>query len=105
MCAWDAWRVTAIRSYFWRLIPNYVEIAAGLHALTGKGEFKMTEAGLKSFYGIKQAIKDLVQVAILVNDQPCRIEMDASEVATSGILYQWQENRTWKMVNCISTKL
>src|ERR1700731_664955 len=31
--------------------------------------------------------------------------MDASEVATSRILYQQQENRSWKMVDCISTKL
>src|ERR1700730_15270290 len=31
--------------------------------------------------------------------------MDTSKVATSGILYQQQENRSWKMVDCISTKL
>src|ERR1700730_9561278 len=36
-----------------------MEIVAGLHALTGKGEFKMIDARLKSFYGIKQAIRDL----------------------------------------------
>src|SRR3984893_16279824 len=65
----------------------------------------MMDARLKSFYGIKQAIKDSVQVAIPVNDQPWRIKTDASEVATSGILYQQQENRSWKMVDCISMKL
>src|SRR3984893_1591480 len=87
--ACDAWKVTALRSYYRRLILNYAEIAAGLHALTGKGEFKMTEAGLKSFHAIKQAIKDSVQVAIPLNDQPWWIKTDTSEVATSGILYQW----------------
>ena len=87
------------------LIPNYVEIAARLHALTGKGDFKMTDTGLKSFYGIKQAIKDSVQVTIPLDDQPWQIEMDGSEVATSRILYQQQENRSWKMVDCISMKL
>ena len=51
-------------SYYQRLIPNYAEIAARLHVLTRKGKFKMMEAGLKSFHGIKQAIKDSVQVAI-----------------------------------------
>ena len=65
----------------------------------------MTEAGLKSFHAIKQAIKDSVQVAIPLDDQPWRIEADASEVATSGILYQKQEDDMWKMVDCISTKL
>ena len=64
-----------------------MEIAARLHVLTGKGEFKMMDTRLKSFYGIKQAIKDSVQVAILFDDQPWRIETDASKVATSGILY------------------
>src|SRR6202045_3410668 len=103
--AHDAQKITALGSYYWRLIPNYVEIAARLHALTGKGEFKMTEGGLKSFYGIKQAIKDSVQVAIPVDNQPWRIEMDTGEVATSRILYQWQENGTWNMVDCISAKL
>src|SRR6202043_618877 len=93
----DAQKVTALGSYYWRLIPNYAEIAAGLHALTRKGEFKMTDAGLKSFHAIKQAIKDSVQVVIPLDDQPWRIETDMSEVATSGILYQQQENGTWKM--------
>ena len=65
----------------------------------------MTGARLKSFHAIKQAIKDLVQVAIPLDDQPWWIEMDVSEVATSRILYQQQENRTWKMVDCISMKL
>ena len=91
----DAWKVTALRSYYRRLIPNYVEIAAGLHTLTGKGEFKMTDAGLKSFHAIKQAIKDSVQVTIPLDDQPWWIETDVSKVATSGILYQQQEDRTW----------
>src|SRR6202045_2367166 len=66
---------------------------------------RMMEKGLKSFHGIKQAIKDSVQVTIPVDDQPWRIETDVSEVATSGILYQWQENSSWKMVDCISMKL
>ena len=65
----------------------------------------MTDARLKSFHGIKQAIKDSVQVTIPLDDQPWHIETDTSEVATSGILYQWQENGSWKMVDCISTKL
>ena len=78
----------ALGSYYRRLILRYAEIAAGLHTLTGKGEFKMTEAGLKSFHAIKQAIKDSVQVTILLDDQLWHIETDASEVATSGILYQ-----------------
>ena len=65
----------------------------------------MTDTRLKSFYGIKQAIKDSVQVAIPLDDWSWQIETDASEVATSGILYQQQENRSWKMVDCISTKL
>jgi len=82
-----------------------VEIATGLHVLTGRGDFKMTDARLKSFHGIKQAIKDSVQVTIPLDDQPWHIETDTSEVATSGILYQWQENGSWKMVDCISTKL
>src|SRR3984893_10760623 len=104
-CTQDARKITALGSYYWRLIPNYAGIAARLHALMGKGDFKMMDAGLKSFYGIKQAIKDSIQVAISLDDQPWQIEMDASEVATSGILYQQQENRSWKMVDCISTKL
>ena len=71
----------------------------------GKGDFKMTDTGLESFYGIKQAIKDSAQVTIPLDDQPWRIKTDASEVATSRILYQQQENRSWKMVDCISTKI
>ena len=69
-CAWDTQKVTALGSYYRRLILNYAGIAAGLHTLTGKGDFKMTDAGLKSFYGIKQAIKDSVQVAIPLDNQP-----------------------------------
>ena len=104
-CTQDAQKVTALGSYYCQLILGYAEITAGLHALTGKGDFKMMDTGLKSFHGIKQAIKDSVQVAIPLDDQPWKVEMDASEVATSGILYQWQENRSWEMVDCISTKL
>src|ERR1700731_1826676 len=103
--ACDARKITALGSYYRRMIPGYAGIAAGLHALTGKGEFNMMEAGLRSFHAIKQAIKDSVQVAIPLDDQPWWIETDASEVATSRILYQRQENGTWKMVDCISTKL
>ena len=87
-CTHNAWKVMALGSYYQRLILNYVEIAAGLHALTGKGDFKMMDAGLKSFHGIKQAIKDSVQVTIPLDDQPWQVETDDSEVATSGILYQ-----------------
>src|ERR1700731_3107019 len=42
-CARNARKITAIGSYYWRLIPNYAEITARLHALMGKGKFKMTE--------------------------------------------------------------
>src|ERR1700730_14935299 len=81
--AHDARKITPLGSYYRRLIPRYGEARASLHALTGKGKFKMMEAGLKSFHAIKQDIKDSVQVAILLDDQPWRIETDASEVATS----------------------
>src|SRR6202040_844979 len=40
-----------------------------------------------------------------LNNQPWRIETDASGIATVAILYQQQEDGNWRMVNCISAKL
>src|SRR6202040_3380011 len=104
-CARDTRSFATFASYHRRFIPNFATLAAPLHRLTGKGEFKITDEAIKSFNNLKRAIKDSVQAAIPLDDQPWRIETDASGIATAAILYQQQEDGNWRMVDCISAKL
>ena len=88
-CVCDAWKVMALGSYYWRLIPNYAEIATRLHTLTSKGDFKMMDAGLKSFYGIKQVLRSIQNREVQARNSGIRIRVPSEYQNSGGRVVDW----------------
>src|ERR1700731_4361201 len=88
-CVCDAWKVMALGSYYRRLIPNYAEIATRLHTLTSKGDFKMMDAGLKSFYGIKQVLRSIQNREVQARNSGIRIRVPSEYQNSGGRVVDW----------------
>ncbi|KAL5482963.1 hypothetical protein ACEPAI_9558 [Sanghuangporus weigelae] len=66
-------------------------------SFTGKVEWKWGEEEQRAFEELKDRLSSPPVLAILNNDDPFRVEADASDYATGGVLLQKQDSK-WKVI-------
>lgn len=95
-------RFLGLMNYYRRFIPHYAEKAKPLHGLTGKNEWKWEMPQEKAFEELRSALLHAPILALPKDEGKWKIETDASQIATGGILSQQQEDGSWKPVDFIS---
>ena len=78
-------------NYYREFIPWHAKLVAPLHAVTGlNATFAWGPDQQKAFNGIKTALIEATALAQPDSEEEFVLETDASAVAISGILHQWQ---------------
>ena len=78
-------------NYYRDFIPWHAKLVAPLHAMTGTGSsFLWGEEQQRAFNGIKVALMEATALAQPDTESEFVLDTDASGVAISGILHQWQ---------------
>ncbi|KAL5504680.1 hypothetical protein ACEPAH_7343 [Sanghuangporus vaninii] len=80
-----------------RFVEGYSSVVKPLTSLTGKAEWRWGEEQQKAFEELKKRLTNPPVLVIPNNEDPFRVEADASDFATGGVLLQKQEGR-WKVV-------
>jgi len=81
-------------SYYRRFIKSFSEIAAPLHALTGKKvKFQWTEKCQEAFQELKDRLVSSPIVAMPTDDGEFRLDTDASNFAIGAVLSQLQDGQ------------
>ncbi|KAL5512271.1 hypothetical protein ACEPAG_3556 [Sanghuangporus baumii] len=87
-----------------RFVEGYSSVVKPLTSLTGKAEWKWGEEEQRAFEELKERLSSPPVLAIPNNDDPFRVEADASDFATGGVLLQKQEGK-WKVIAYRSSTL
>jgi len=95
-----------LANYYRRFIENFARIAALLHVLVRKEQkWKWEREQEEVFEKLKTVFTTKPILAILDINREIRVEADASDYATGGVLSTKCENRKWKPVAFISKSL
>ncbi|KAL5497679.1 hypothetical protein ACEPAH_2610 [Sanghuangporus vaninii] len=87
-----------------RFVEGYSLVVKPLTSLTGKAEWRWGEEQQKAFEELKERLSSPPVLTIPNNDDPFRVEADASDFATGGVLLQKQEGK-WKVIAYRSSTL
>jgi len=91
-------------NFYHRFIKGYAAIAYPLHSLTGNSPFKWSDNHDSSFTTLRNAIMTSPILMIPTDDDPFRLETDASEYAVGAVLSQ-KVNSVWRPVAFLSKAL
>ena len=91
-------------NFYRRFIQGYSRIAHPLTSLTGNSPWHWDDEQQQSFEKIKTLIATAPILSIPTDDDPFRIETDASEFAIRAVLSQ-KQNDKWKPITFIVTKV
>jgi predicted aspartyl protease len=81
-----------LAGYYRQYVSNFAKIAAPLHKLTGKNtRWQWTEREQKSFFELKQILKEAPVLKIFDPSRPIIIDTDASNYAIGAVLVQTDE--------------
>jgi len=95
-----------LANYYRRFIENFARIAALLHMLVRKEQkWKWEREQEKAFEKLKTVFTTEPVLAILNIDREMRVEADASDYATGGVLSTKCEDGKWRPVAFISKSL
>ena len=95
-----------LANYYRRFIKNFARIAAPLHVLVKKEQkWKWKKEQKKAFERLKAVFTAEPVLAILDIDKEMRVEADASDYATGGVLLTKYEDGKWRLVAFISKSL
>src|SRR6202030_3520095 len=98
-------RFNGMLNYLRRHIPNLSARAKPLFRLTGKVPWKWDEEEEAAFQDMRLALVSAPVLALPQDKGRWKVEMDASNLATGGVLSQLQVDGTWRVVNYISKAL
>jgi hypothetical protein len=87
-----------LTNYHWRFIKDYSSIARPLHELTKDVKFEWTSHCQEAFNWLKEALSSAPILALPGDEGMFHLETDASDVATGAMLYQQQDDQSWKPV-------
>ena len=87
-----------------RFVKGYSAIVKPLTRLTGDVEWEWTSIEQEAFEDIKKRLTSAPVLTIPNDDDPFRIETDASNFATGGVLLQ-QQKGIWKVIAYRSASL
>jgi len=105
-CVKDVQKFLELTNYYRRFIEGFATVARPLHDLVKKDKkWEWTEKEEKAFKELKeQFTKELVLVAPDI-DKKMRMEVDASDYATGGVLSMECEDGLWRPVAFLSKSL
>ena len=91
-------------NFYRRFIKDFSKVAGPLNRLTGLSEWKWTEEEQKAFDTIKRLITSAPVLAVPNDDDPFKIECDASKFAIGAELSQKQDGK-WRTIAFLSRSL
>jgi len=95
-----------LANYYRRFIKNFAQIAAPLHVLVRKEQkWKWEKEQEEVFRKLKAVFTIELVLAIPDIDKEMRVEADASDYATGGVLSTKCEDGKWRPVAFISKSL
>ena len=105
-CIKDVQKFLGLANYYCRFIEGFASVARPLHDMMKKDKkWDWTERQEKAFKELKeQFTKELVLVALDI-DKKMRMEVDASNYATGGVLLMECEDSLWRPVAFLSKSL
>jgi hypothetical protein len=92
-------RFLGITNYHRRFIKDYLTIARPLHNLTRDIEYIWTEDCQLAFEKLKKVLMMVPVLALPSDGGKFRLEADVSDVAMGVVLYQEQEDGTFRLVS------
>ena len=95
-----------LANYYHRFIQGFVSIARPLHDMVKKDrKWKWTEKQEKAFEELKKRFTQELVLVALDLDKKMRIEVDASDYVTGGMLSMKGEDGLWRLVAFLSKSL
>ncbi len=91
-------------NFYRKFIKMYSKVVRPLTQLTGNAEWRWTGEQDRAFNELKRQMAEDVILAIPTNDNPFRVEADASEGAVGAVLSQ-KQGRVWRPVAFMSKSL
>ncbi len=91
-------------NFYQKFIKNYSKVVKALIQLTGNAAWMWDKAQDNTFRDLKKQMAEDIILAILNNDDPFRVEADASKGAVGAVLSQ-QQNGVWRPVVFMSKSL
>ena len=105
-CVKDVQKFLGLVNYYCQFIEGFASIARPLHDLVKKDKkWEWTERHEEAFRELKEQFTKEPVLAVLDLDKKLRVEVDASDYATEGVLSMEEENGRWKPVAFLSKSL
>src|ERR1700719_1259406 len=98
-------RFNGMLNYLRWHIPNLLARTKPLFRLTGKVPWKWDEEEEAAFQDLRLALMSAPVLALPQDKGRWKVEMDASNLVTGGVLSQLQMDGTWRVVDYISKAL
>ena len=105
-CVRDVRKFLGLANYYRRFVKDFARVALPMNKLTRKDEkWKWEEEQQKAFESLKQIFTSRPTLATPDLDKEFRVEADASNFATGGVLSVKGEDELWRPVAFISKAL
>ena len=105
-CVKDVQKFLGLANYYRRFIEGFASIARPLHDMVKKDKkWDWTEKQEKAFRELKERFTKEPVLAALDLDKKMRMEVDASDYATGGVLSMKCEDGLWRPVVFLSKSL
>jgi len=105
-CVKDVQKFLGLANYYRRFIEGFATVARPLHDLVKKDKkWEWTEKEENTFKELKERFTKELVLAALDIDKKMRMEVDASDYATGGVLSMECEDGLWRLVAFLSKSL
>lgn len=102
-CVKDIQAFRGLCNFYRKFISDFAGICRPLDKLTGKDvPWEWTEECQTAWDKLKAEFLEMPNLATYLDDQPLRLEVDASGYATGAVLVQKQTDESWKPLGFIS---
>ena len=105
-CIKDVQKFLGLANYYWQFVKDFTRIAKPIHQLVRKDEkWKWGEEQEEAFTKLKKIFMTEPVLAVPDLNKEMRVEIDASDYATGGVLSVKGEDERWRLVAFISKLL
>ena len=105
-CVKDVQKFLGLANYYRRFIEGFASIARPLHDMVKKDKkWEWTEKQGKAFEELKRRFTEEPVLTAPDLDKKMRMEVDASDYATGGVLSMECEDNLWRLVAFLSKSL